>query len=170
MAGRAGPIAGLETGDADFLPPPNDAEPVRQTTENEVVLPHGNAISNLVAFPHPSFRFSLFLPVDAQRQPLLAERGQRMAEEVHRGTYRIRVQAGSLVLSLQLGSQFGDLLLGPLDLAGPGLPDLGHVAGCVIDKGIALPPVGPALLGDPPGDRVPNKIGHLGALAVEEAD
>src|SRR5262249_4937736 len=75
MTHRVGLAAGVETGTAEKpLPLPDDAEPVRQTVEFQRALPGRRPLVNLVAFPHAGFRACLWVRVDPQDQPLLAER------------------------------------------------------------------------------------------------
>src|SRR5262245_61479794 len=40
----------------------------------------------------------------------------------------------------------------------------------MVDRNVAMSPIGPALLRHPPGDRVPYEIWNLQSLVVEEAD
>src|SRR5262249_53375206 len=70
----------------------------------------------------------------------------------------------------QPGRQLGELLPGPLEFPGAGIAHLGRVAGCVVDQGVTMAPVGPPRAGRAPGDPVPDEVRDLRAPGVEKAD
>jgi hypothetical protein len=63
----------------------------------------GDPLLNLRAFPYAAFRLDLLLGVNAECEPLLAEGGRSVAEQVHRRTHGVGGLVGRLFLGLQLG-------------------------------------------------------------------
>src|SRR5262249_36569259 len=130
----------------------------------------GDAVANLVAFPDAVFWLDLFLGIKAKGEPFLAEGGNPAAQQVEGGTDRVRGLPGGLFLPLQFGPEFGEVFLRPLELVGACFTAFRQVSGSMVEKSIALAPVGSTLLRHAPGHGVPDEIRDLFPLVVEEAD
>src|SRR5262249_12405951 len=92
----------------------------------------------------------------------------RVPHQVERGADRVPELCCRLLPRRQLRSQLGELASRLLEPPRAYLLGVGRCAGVVAEEGEAMAPVRPPLPCRPPGQGVPDKVGHLLALLVME--
>jgi len=100
----------LEAGVSEqFFALPRDREPVRQSLEAQLTLACGGTACDTLPLDSPAFGGHLRLRVGAKGELGLAERRDRVADEIERSTHGTAEAAGCLILCGQLRSELGQV-------------------------------------------------------------